>query len=124
MQSLEMFQQVINVNLIGSFIAAREAMRIFKAQTPQGGKCYVIPIFEPALPKLYFKGRIINSGSLSANVPRPYYFPYTCSKHAISGLTKSIALDGRPFDITCTQINIGKSFFNIFSEKEDIFILM
>jgi len=90
MQSLEMFQQVLKVNLVGPFIAAREAMRIFKAQTPQGG-------------------RIINSGSLSANVPRPGYFPYTCSKHAISGLTKSIALDGRSFNITCTQINIGNA---------------
>jgi len=90
MLSLETFQQVINVNLVGSFIAAREAMRIFKAQTPQGG-------------------RIINNGSLSAHVPRPDYIPYTCSKHAISGLTKCIALDGRPFNITCTQIDIGNA---------------
>jgi len=90
MLSLETFQQVINVNLVGSFIAAREAMSVFKAQTPQGG-------------------RIINNGSLSAHVPRPNFFPYTCSKHGISGLTKCIALDGRPFNITCTQIDIGNA---------------
>lgn len=90
MLSLETFQQVINVNLAGSFIAAREAMKIFKAQTPQGG-------------------RIINNGSLAAHVPRPNSLPYTCSKHAISGLTKCIALDGRPFNITCTQIDIGNA---------------
>jgi NAD(P)-dependent dehydrogenase (short-subunit alcohol dehydrogenase family) len=59
------------------------------------------------MPKLYFTGRIINNGSLSAHVPRPESFPYTCSKHAISGLTKCIALEGRPFNITCTQIDIG-----------------
>ncbi|KAF8195492.1 hypothetical protein BJ912DRAFT_144051 [Pholiota molesta] len=88
--SLETFQTVMNVNLVGSFITTREAMRIFKSQTPQGG-------------------RIINNGSLSAHVPRPHSFPYTCSKHAMTGLTKCTALDGRPFNITCTQIDIGNA---------------
>ncbi|KDR82654.1 hypothetical protein GALMADRAFT_238107 [Galerina marginata CBS 339.88] len=88
--SLKDFQNVIDVNLVGSFIAAREAIKIFKSQTPQGG-------------------RIINNGSLSAHVPRPNSSPYACSKHAISGLTKCIALEGRPFNITCTQIDIGNA---------------
>lgn len=116
MLSLEAFQQVINVNLTGSFIAAREAMKIFKAQTPQGGKCWVIPIFWTSYAlQLYLTGRIINNGSLAAHVPRPDSFPYTCSKHAISGLTKCIALDGRPFNITCTQIDIGKCYLTCFA---------
>jgi len=88
--TLEDFQKVIDVNLVGSFIATREAMKIFKSQTPQGG-------------------RIINNGSLSAHVPRPNSLPYACSKHAVSGLTKCIALEGRPFNITCTQIDIGNA---------------
>ncbi|KAF8158258.1 short-chain dehydrogenase/reductase SDR [Crassisporium funariophilum] len=88
--SLETFLQVINVNLVGCFIASREAMKIFKKQIPQGG-------------------RIINNGSLAAHVPRPQAFPYTCSKHAISGLNKCIALDGRAFGITSTQIDIGNA---------------
>ncbi|KAJ7477286.1 hypothetical protein B0H11DRAFT_2173827 [Mycena galericulata] len=88
--SLESFQKVISVNLIGPFLCAREAVRIFKSQTPMGG-------------------RIINNGSLSAHTPRPLSSPYTASKHAITGLTKSLALDGRAFDITCTQIDIGNA---------------
>ncbi|KAF9485863.1 NAD(P)-binding protein [Pholiota conissans] len=88
--SLETFQTVIDVNLIGCFLTTREAMRVFKSQSPQGG-------------------RIINNGSLSAHVPRPHSFPYTCSKHAITGLTKCTALDGRSFGITCTQIDIGNA---------------
>ncbi|PPQ77468.1 hypothetical protein CVT25_011338 [Psilocybe cyanescens] len=88
--SLDAFQTVINVNLTGSFLAAREAIKIFKAQSPQGG-------------------RIINNGSLSAHVPRPNTSPYACSKHAIAGLTKCIALEGRPFGITCTQLDIGNA---------------
>ncbi|KAL1748349.1 hypothetical protein HDZ31DRAFT_29715 [Schizophyllum fasciatum] len=88
--SLEAFKSVLSVNLVGPFLFTREAVRTFKAQTPQGG-------------------RIINNGSLSAHVPRPQSAPYTCSKHAISGLTKVTALDGRPFNITCTQIDIGNT---------------
>lgn len=63
------------------------------------------------------QGRIINNGSLSAHVPRPHSFPYTCSKHAITGLTKCTALDGRPFDITCTQIDIGEASVSSKSEN-------
>ncbi|RDB17839.1 putative oxidoreductase YohF [Hypsizygus marmoreus] len=88
--TLRTFQEVLNVNLIGSFLCTREAVRVFKSQSPQGG-------------------RIINNGSLSAHVPRPHSSPYTCSKHAISGLTKCTALDGRAFNITCTQIDIGNA---------------
>jgi len=90
MVSLETFQNTINVNLVGSFLATREAMKAMKSQEPQGG-------------------RIINNGSLSAHVPRLNSSPYTCSKHGILGLTKSIALDGRAFNITCTQIDIGNA---------------
>ncbi|TRM61149.1 hypothetical protein BD626DRAFT_434875 [Schizophyllum amplum] len=85
---LEAFQSVLTVNLVGPFLCTREAVRAFKAQSPQGG-------------------RVINNGSLSAHVPRPQSAPYTCSKHAITGLTKVTALDGRPYGITCTQIDIG-----------------
>ncbi|KAM5540899.1 hypothetical protein V8D89_005543 [Ganoderma adspersum] len=86
--SLETFQSVVNVNLIGTFLCTREAVKIFKAQTPQGG-------------------RIINNGSISAYTPRPFSSPYTSSKHAVLGLTKSTLLDGRTHNITCTQIDIG-----------------
>jgi len=92
--SLETFRKVIDVNLVGAFIATREAMRVFKAQRPSGG-------------------RIINNGSLSAHVPRPQSFPYACSKHGMSGLTKCTALDGREFGITCTQIDIGNAYTNM-----------
>ena len=88
--SLEKFQQVTNINLIGTFLCTREAVRVFKAQVPQGG-------------------RIINNGSISAYTPRPHSAPYTATKHAITGLTKSTALDGRPFDIACGQIDIGNA---------------
>ncbi|KAG7443161.1 NAD(P)-binding protein [Guyanagaster necrorhizus] len=88
--SLDTFQRVINVNLIGPFLCTREAFKVFKNQAPPGG-------------------RIINNGSLSAHVPRPFSCPYTASKHAISGLTKSTSLDGRPFNISCTQIDIGNA---------------
>ncbi|KAJ7265977.1 hypothetical protein B0H12DRAFT_1068441 [Mycena haematopus] len=86
----ETFQNVISVNLIGPFLCAREAVKVFKSQTPIGG-------------------RIINNGSLSAHTPRPYSAPYTASKHGMTGLSKSLALDGRAFDITCTQIDIGNA---------------
>ncbi|KAL1752244.1 hypothetical protein FB107DRAFT_293286 [Schizophyllum commune] len=97
--SLEAFQSVLNVNLVGPFLFTREAVRTFKAQSPQGG-------------------RIINNGSLSAHVPRPQSAPYTCSKHAISGLTKVTALDGRPYNITCTQIDIGNTQTELMSAHQ------
>jgi NAD(P)-dependent dehydrogenase (short-subunit alcohol dehydrogenase family) len=81
---------VVAVNLTGAFLCAQEAMRMMKAQDPRGG-------------------RIINNGSISAQTPRPNSAPYTATKHAITGLTKSIALDGRPFDIACGQIDIGNA---------------
>jgi NAD(P)-dependent dehydrogenase (short-subunit alcohol dehydrogenase family) len=81
---------VIDVNLTGAFLCTREAIRIMKQQSPRGG-------------------RIINNGSLSAHTPRLYSAPYTASKHAISGLTKATALEGRPFDIACGQIDIGNA---------------
>ncbi|HEY8254073.1 MAG TPA: SDR family oxidoreductase, partial [Rhizomicrobium sp.] len=84
------WQAVVNVNLTGAFLCAQEAMRLMKAQTPRGG-------------------RIINNGSISADRPRPHSAPYTATKHAITGLTKSIILDGRPFDITAGQIDIGNA---------------
>jgi len=84
------WQAVVNVNLTGAFLCTQEAVRLMKAQKPQGG-------------------RIINNGSISADRPRPHSAPYTATKHAITGLTKSIILDGRPFDITGGQIDIGNA---------------
>ena len=84
------WQQVVNVNLTGVFLCTREAFRVMKAQTPRGG-------------------RIINNGSISATTPRPHSAPYTATKHAITGLTKSCALDGRAFDIAVGQIDIGNA---------------
>lgn len=84
------WQAVVDVNLTGSFLCAQRAMAMMKAQTPKGG-------------------RIINNGSISAHVPRPNSAPYTATKHAITGLTKSISLDGRAFDIVCSQIDIGNA---------------
>lgn len=86
----EDFLKVINVNLVGAFLCARGAFNVMRAQTPQGG-------------------RIINNGSISAAVPRPGSAPYTSSKHANTGLTRSISLDGRPFNIACGQIDIGNA---------------
>jgi NAD(P)-dependent dehydrogenase (short-subunit alcohol dehydrogenase family) len=88
--SFEQWKAVVDANLTGSFLCAQEAIRIMKHQTPQGG-------------------RIINNGSISAHTPRPHSAPYTSTKHAITGLTKSIALDGRKFDIVCCQIDIGNA---------------
>jgi NAD(P)-dependent dehydrogenase (short-subunit alcohol dehydrogenase family) len=88
--TFEQWTSVVNVNLTGAFLCAQEAMRLMKSQDPRGG-------------------RIINNGSISAHTPRPLSAPYTATKHAITGLTKSIALDGRPFDITCGQIDIGNA---------------
>jgi NAD(P)-dependent dehydrogenase (short-subunit alcohol dehydrogenase family) len=88
--SYEQWMNVVNTNLCGAFLCSQEAIRMMKAQSPQGG-------------------RIINNGSISAHAPRPMSAPYTTTKHAISGLTKTIALDGRPFNIACGQIDIGNA---------------
>jgi NAD(P)-dependent dehydrogenase (short-subunit alcohol dehydrogenase family) len=88
--SVEQWKAVVDTNLTGSFLCAREAFRAMKTQNPRGG-------------------RIINNGSISAYAPRPNSAPYTSTKHAISGLTKSIALDGRKYDIACSQIDIGNA---------------
>src|SRR6476660_8369575 len=86
----EKWQSVVDVNLTGMFLCAQAAFRIMKEQTPRGG-------------------RIINNGSISAHTPRPNSAPYTATKHAITGLTKSTALDGRAFDIACAQIDVGNA---------------
>ena len=88
--SLEDWSTVMSVNLTGAFLCAREAFRRMAAQTPRGG-------------------RIINNGSLSAHVPRPHSAPYTVSKHAITGLTRVLSLEGRAYDIACGQIDIGNA---------------
>ena len=88
--SEEQFSRVVDTNLTGVFLCTREAFRIMKAQTPRGG-------------------RIINNGSISAHAPRPHSVAYTATKHAITGLTKSTALDGRAHDIACGQIDIGNA---------------
>ena len=88
--SYERWAEVVNVNLTGAFLCAQEAIRLMKTQQPRGG-------------------RIINNGSLSAYVPRPNSAPYTATKHAITGLTKCISLDGREYDIACSQIDIGNA---------------
>jgi NAD(P)-dependent dehydrogenase (short-subunit alcohol dehydrogenase family) len=88
--SYEQWSQTIGVNLTGAFLCAQEAIKLMKSQEPRGG-------------------RIINNGSISAHTPRPNSAPYTASKHAITGLTKCIALDGRKYDIACGQIDIGNA---------------
>ena len=88
--SVEQWKTVVDINLTGSFLCARQAVRIMKQQQPQGG-------------------RIINNGSISSHAPRPNSTPYTATKHAITGLTKCISLDGRPFNIACGQIDIGNA---------------
>lgn len=88
--TLDEWQSVINTNLTGAFLCTQQALKIMKHQDPMGG-------------------RIINNGSISAHVPRPHTAPYTASKHAITGLTKSVSLDGRAFNIACGQIDIGNA---------------
>ena len=88
--TFEQWSTVVGANLTGAFLCAQEAIRMMKAQQPKGG-------------------RIINNGSLSAHVPRPNSAPYTSTKHAITGLTRSISLDGRKFNIACGQIDIGNA---------------
>jgi len=88
--TVEQWRTVVDTNLTGAFLCTREAFRVLKAQTPRGG-------------------RIINNGSISAQAPRPNSAPYTATKHAITGLTKSTSLDGRAYDIACGQIDIGNA---------------
>lgn len=88
--SVEQWRSVVDTNLTGAFLCTQEAFRIMKAQNPRGG-------------------RIINNGSVSAYAPRPLSAPYTATKHAILGLTKSTALDGRAYDIACGQVDIGNA---------------
>jgi NAD(P)-dependent dehydrogenase (short-subunit alcohol dehydrogenase family) len=88
--TLDQWRHVVDVNLTGSFLCARAAYRHMKRQDPSGG-------------------RIVNNGSISAHVPRPHSAPYTATKHAITGLTRSLALDGRAHGITCGQIDIGNA---------------
>ncbi len=86
----EQWKSVVDINLTGAFLCTQEAFRIMKSQDPRGG-------------------RIINNGSISAHAPRPDSVPYTATKHAITGLTKSTSLDGRKYDIACGQIDIGNA---------------
>lgn len=88
--TIDQWRAVVDTNLTGPFLCTQEAFRVMKAQTPRGG-------------------RIINNGSISATTPRPNSAPYTASKHGISGLTKSTALDGRKYDIACGQVDIGNA---------------
>ncbi len=88
--TFEQWQNVVNVNLTGPFLCTQQAFKLMKQQVPQGG-------------------RIINNGSISAQAPRPNSAPYTATKHAISGLTKSASLDGRKYNIACGQIDIGNA---------------
>ncbi len=96
----EQWRRVVDVNLSGAFYCTREAFRVMKAQSPRGG-------------------RIINNGSISAQTPRPFSAPYTATKHAITGLTKSAALDGRAFDIAVGQIDIGNAATELTARMKD-----
>jgi NAD(P)-dependent dehydrogenase (short-subunit alcohol dehydrogenase family) len=92
----ERWKAVVDTNLTGVFLCAQAAFRMMKEQTPRGG-------------------RIINNGSISAHTPRPDSAPYTASKHGVSGLTRTIALDGRPYDIACCQIDVGNAMTGLAS---------
>jgi NAD(P)-dependent dehydrogenase (short-subunit alcohol dehydrogenase family) len=98
--SLAQWQSVVDINLTGPFLCTQEAFRLMKTQTPRGG-------------------RIINNGSISAQAPRPHSAPYTATKHAISGLTKSTSLDGRAYDIACGQIDIGNAATDMTRRMKD-----
>ena len=91
---IEKFREVVNINLVAMFMCTQEAIRIMKAQDPKGG-------------------RIINNGSISAHAPRPMSVAYTSTKHAVTGLTKCISLDGRKNDITASQIDIGNALTDL-----------
>lgn len=84
------WRRVVDINLTGMFLCVKHAFRVMKTQTPMGG-------------------RIVNNGSVSSQTPRPFSIPYTATKHAVTGLTKTAALDGRPYDIACGQIDIGNA---------------
>jgi NAD(P)-dependent dehydrogenase (short-subunit alcohol dehydrogenase family) len=88
--AVEQWREVVDVNLTGCFMCAQEAYRAMKEQQPQGG-------------------RIINNGSISAHVPRPHAVAYTATKHAVTGLTKTISLEGRPYNIACGQVDVGNA---------------
>jgi NAD(P)-dependent dehydrogenase (short-subunit alcohol dehydrogenase family) len=98
--TLDQWRRVVDVNLTGVFLCTQAAFRLMKSQSPRGG-------------------RIINNGSISAHAPRPNSAPYTATKHAITGLTKSTALDGRVFDIACGQIDIGNAATEMTARMKD-----
>ena len=98
--TVEQWRSVVDVNLTGVFLCTQEAFRLMKSQRPMGG-------------------RIVNNGSISAHVPRPNSAPYTSTKHAITGLTKSTSLDGRKYDIACGQIDIGNALTEMAARMAD-----
>jgi NAD(P)-dependent dehydrogenase (short-subunit alcohol dehydrogenase family) len=98
--SFDEWNRVVAVNLTGAFLCTQQAFRLMKNQTPRGG-------------------RIINNGSISAHAPRPNSAPYTATKHAITGLTKSTSLDGRPYNIACSQIDIGNAATDLTARMKD-----
>ena len=98
--TLEQWQEVVNSNLTGTFLCTQNAFRLMKTQKPKGG-------------------RIINNGSISAHVPRPYSSPYTATKHGVTGLTKSTSLDGRSHNIVCSQIDIGNALTEMTARMTD-----
>ena len=98
--SYEEWKSVVDINLTGVFLCTQQAFTLMKSQTPRGG-------------------RIINNGSVSAHTPRPNSAPYTATKHAITGLTKSTALDGRDYDIACSQIDIGNAATTMTARMKD-----
>ena len=98
--TLEQWQTVVDVNLTGAFLCTQQAFRLMKSQTPMGG-------------------RIINNGSISAHVPRPDSVPYTATKHAMTGLTRSTSLDGRKYHIVCGQIDIGNALTDVIAGMHD-----
>lgn len=98
------FRKLMDLNVTASFICAQEAVRIMKAQTPKGGRWVIILRAGTSADE----SSIINNGSISATTPRVFSAPYTMSKHAISGLTKCLALDERADNIACSQLDIGQ----------------